>query len=1336
MRLFDVGYFIILNILIPLLSYLHKLLLLYIFYMSIVLRYSQVLIWVFCFFAIESSYAQSQELRFKHISFDNGLSSNQINCIIQDSDGFMWFGTDEGLNRFDGYEVIAYKKTIANSNSLCDDQVVCLYVDSKSRLWVGTTNGISMYNEIGDNFKNYCPKDSGRKSDAKVKITNIYEDRSKNILFCTENGEVYKIENENFIKVINGNNEVKIKCNIQDKEGNFWFGDINGITFRDKQTGETKKIKSISKYESIDNVNCLFEDNGIIWAGTNSGQIVQINKRTFEIKEVKIPGETLGFIFDIEKDKNGYMYVATSEGLFVFNKNQNKYFEYHHELNNPFGLNSESITYVYIDKTNNVWLGTLQGGVNYSMVNKHFSNYNLFSKPLQIDVSGVQSLCIDSKGNWWLGSYKGINLINPKSGARKIFLPNESNPNAISKGSVMHIFEDSKKRIWIGTYMGYLQEYIPSGNYFKTYTFSHLNTGGKKVFDIRSMCEDSAGNFWLISHSAGLVYYNPNKGKVKFYSDNYSKSKTSLTDNFAYQILQQKNSDFLWIGTPTGILKFNTKTEKFRSYKIKENDSTSLSSNLINTIFIDSEDNIWVGTLFGLNLYNKKTDSFYQYYVTDGLPSNQIKSIIEEKPGKLWMGTGYGLTCMQFKHINYDVKPKLSFRNYDKGDNLQDAFFWKRSVAKDNSGQLFFGTEKGLIAFYPSQIADNTKAPKVFLTELLIFNNKIQIGAKDSILPQNIKSTSRINLQHDHKIITFKYVAVNYLAPEKIQYAYKMEGFDKDWNYVGNKQEATYTNLDPGLYKFRVIASNNDGYWNRTGCAIEITIQPPFWKSWWFRICLILMIAAAIIAFYYFRFSFYRKQQAKLTKMVIDRTLDLQEITANMEERQEEIRQQNEELSSQRDALSEANSLLSKQKQQILQQNSELYQHRNELELLVAQRTHELLIAKEKAEESDKLKSSFLANLSHEIRTPLNAIIGFSSIIADDDVEAQERSVYKQIIQNNGFSLLSLIDDIIDFSKIEAGYINIVIKNIPLKNVLENVNQIYNFQIKRQLSSAEKKIDFKIITADDTNSLTLKTDETRLSQILTNLINNAIKFTSQGFIEVGYQVINRNQSIQFYVKDSGIGIKKEHQKIIFERFRKIEENENQIHRGAGLGLAISYQLVSLLGGSIWVESEENKGATFYFTIPLANKEEVGKVPLVTVNSSDYLNNLPNLQNHTIIIAEDDQANFAYIHKLIERTKASVIRAETGLQVLNLLENLHENISIILMDIKMPELDGIETLKEIRRRNIQIPILAQTAHVFSDEIRQLKDVGFDEYISKPINAAELYNKINKLLNLGV
>jgi signal transduction histidine kinase/ligand-binding sensor domain-containing protein/CheY-like chemotaxis protein len=1249
----------------------------------------------------------------------------------------MWFGTDEGLNRYDGYEVKVYKKKLADSTSLCDNQVICLYVDSKSRLWVGTLNGLSLYNEKGDNFINYLPESLNRNINTINRVTGIYEDKDCNILFNTEIGRLYSIENNKVKKLIDLQKQDNIRCHLQDKEGNLWFGGMKGIMFFDKRTGRIDEIRKISKDENIDVINKLLENGDQIWAGSNSGQLIQINKSNRAVTKFKIPNVNLGFVFDIKKDNNGFIYVATAEGLHVFSKDQNKYFEYHHQPNNPYGLNSESVTSIYFDKNYNLWLGTVQGGVNYSLVNKHFSNYNFFSKWLHIDVSGIQSICIDSKNNWWLGSYyKGINIINPHTGLRKIIMPQETNPYSLSKGSVLNIFEDSKKRMWVGVYMGYLQEYIPSKNSFKSYTFSELNTAGKKAYDIRSIYEESDGNFWIISHSVGLIHLNTKTGKARLYSHDPLNLDKSLADDFAYQIVKQKKTNYLWIATPSGISRFNTKTEEFQNYFLKENDKTSLSNNHINSIYIDSEDNIWVGTFFGLNLYNKNTDSFYHYYVNDGLPSNQIKSIIEERPGKLWLGTGFGLTCMQFNHIDFTKgRPVINFRNYDKGDNLQDIFFWERSVAKDASGRLIFGTENGIIAFYPSQITDNTKAPEVYFTDFLLFNNKINIGAKDSILPQNIENTTKIKLNYTHKIITFKFVAINYIAPEKTQYAYKMEGFDKDWNYVGNKREATYTNLDPGTYTFKVIASNNDGYWNRTGRSITIEIQPPFWRTWWFRICLILLVAAGITFFYYFRFSFYRKQQAKLTRMVIDRTLDLQEITANLEERQEEIKQQNEELSSQRDALAAANTLLSKQKQQILEQNQELYRHRNELESLVTQRTHELLIAKEKAEESDKLKSSFLANLSHEIRTPLNAIIGFSTIIADEDVEPHERSSYKQIIQNSGFSLLSLIDDIIDFSKIEAGHINIIVKETPLARVLENVKQIYNFQLKRQQIFVEKKIDFKIMSADD-NNIILKTDENRLNQVLTNLINNAIKFTNDGFIEIGYQLINRNQNIQFYVKDSGIGIKKEHQKIIFERFRKIEENENQIHRGAGLGLAISYQLVNLLGGSIWVESEENKGATFFFTIPLIKQEEVSKDLSFNSTLYDISNNVPDLQNHKIIIAEDDQANFAYINKLIQRTKASVIHAETGLQVLNLLENLHDNISLILMDIKMPDLNGIDTLKEIRRRNIQIPVMAQTAHVFSDEIRQLKEVGFDEYISKPINPGELYNKINKLLKVGV
>jgi signal transduction histidine kinase/ActR/RegA family two-component response regulator len=547
-----------------------------------------------------------------------------------------------------------------------------------------------------------------------------------------------------------------------------------------------------------------------------------------------------------------------------------------------------------------------------------------------------------------------------------------------------------------------------------------------------------------------------------------------------------------------------------------------------------------------------------------------------------------------------------------------------------------------------------------------------------------------------------------------------------------NQQSFKHVGISQGSSNNVVRCITQDNYWNENGVSLEIVMLSTIWKTWWFRSITILCLIALAVFFYIYRVDVLQKRNKTLEDKVNERTKQLTKVNVELNEmnnwilaQNEEISAQNQEIYNKNEEISVQKSLLEEQKNSIEQAYDELTLYRTKLEELVEERTHELLMAKDKAEESDKLKSSFLANLSHEIRTPLNSIIGFSGLIFETDISDTERFKFKSIIESSSNTLLSLINDIIDFSKIEAGRLEIVMKEFNLGNFLDSLKSIFNLEIKKLQIGYNKNIEFKLVVDENTNSIQLTTDEVRLRQILTNLINNAIKFTNEGCIEVGYTINDHKNIIEFYVKDSGIGIREEHQKFIFERFRKVEDDKSNLYRGAGLGLAISHHLVKLLGGDIYVKSVISKGATFLFTIPYQNSK-IEKAKQTTFLESV----VPQLENVSVLVAEDDYANFEYLDRLLLKTKAKVYHAVNGIQAIDLMTS-HPEIQLILMDIKMPEMDGIEALNEIRRRNIQVPVIAQTAYFFSEELRKLIDKGFNDYLEKPVKPKDFYAIISKV-----
>lgn len=1132
--------------------------------------------------------AQPHESLFRHINTDQGLSNDLVYCVTQDSYGFIWIGTDDGLNRYNGYENSRFKKARNDTTSIPDNHIVSLLKDNQGRIWVGTLNGLCLYNREHENFTHFIPHPGNSFTNTINRITCIRQDKDGLIYASTDFGCLYRLKNNRLEMVRDFHQHGNIKKFIIDKDGLFWLGTLNGVIRYNKALNEEKQIATYhdkGATGTFETVLTLLEEGDNIWIGTNNGQLGLINKQTLKADILPLPQTKDGLINDLLIDANGNLQIASSLGLFILDTSRHFKKTNQHQQNYQYGSSFNAVQAIYQDRQKNIWYGTPQG-LNLVMNNKAFHNYNTSSIPISLDISNIQSMTVDWKGNYWLGSHiAGLNVVNFENGYKRCYMPDAGNPNAIGDASVIGSFEDSRHNMWVGSYLGYLQRYDATSGRFISYPFNESPNSNKRLRDVRNITEDKQGNLWFISHSFGMVKFNPASGQYQYFRHDSINTKHSLSDNWAYQITKDQDSIF-WIATPSGLSKFNLTTETFKNYYHSESDSNTLSSNHINTVFCDSKGNLWIGTFYGLDFYDRQNDVFYHYYEEDGLPNNQIKSFVEDQPGKIWMGTGYGLTCMTYTQSPQNRKPIVTFRNYDKSDNLQDVFFWERCAVKHPNGDLAFGTKKGIIVFRPDEISDNTTPPDVYITKLKLFNRSVNVDDSDSILHQPIYLTQSITLKYNQNIITFNYVAINHIAPEKNQYQYKLEGFDTEWIHAGTKQDASYTNLLPGKYVFRVKASNNDGIWNEQGAALEVIVLPPWWQTWWFKALLVITIITLLYLIIRLRTRSYKRRQVILQKMVAERTRLLEETATSLEEAKEELSLQNEELLRQRNELGQVNESLILQSEKILQQRLELEKHQYQLEELVEERTRELKEAKEKAEESDKLKSSFLANFSHEIRTPLNAMLGFSSFLNEKDISEEERLQFIAIIKSNSQYLLELINDILDISKIEAGQLQIALKPVFLHEVVDNLALAFEKMLQHREIGWGKAVDLKVDIPPSILMLQLLTDRVRLEQILSNLLSNAVKFTQQGSIVIIAKIVEHSKFLEISVSDTGIGIKEEHLDIIFERFRKIEDDTINLYRGNGLGLAITSKLVQMLGGTIRVESEYGKGSTFSFTIPI------------------------------------------------------------------------------------------------------------------------------------------------------
>ncbi len=1269
-----------------------------------------------------AGYSQTKELWFSYINTSNGLSNNIITCIKQDKSGFMWIGTVNGLNRYDGYNNKIFKKILNDTTSLADNSIYSIYIDNNNNIWIGTQTGLCLYNSDKENFNTYLLDSSKYFLNSANRVTGIGEDSKKQLYVVVEMGTLfyYNRSNGKFIK--EPHNFESIKRFLIDKEDRFWFGEADGLSLFNKKTGQVYHFDTINynnKTYILKTVNTLLEEGDTIWIGTINGQIYYVLKDNMQIRPLEYNFENTYYITDIYKGNDGLFYISTTDGLFIYDKKRNKSISYKYQKDNSHSLNCHGGVMSYQDRQGNFWIGTFQGGVNLSIVGKDFKNYDYFSKDIALDIINIHSVAEDHEGNIWIGSFdNGINVLNLTTCKKKLFMNNPNDPFSLGYGTLFTIFEDSKKNIWVGSYLGYLQRYDSMTNKFISYPFYPEKGKSSEGKDIRSIIEDKEGNLWLISHGFGMSKFNPNTGKFKHFKRDNNNLSSSLADNYAFQLLLDDNN-YIWVATASGLSKFNPKDETFVNYYSRQGDSSSLCNNYVSTLFEDSYSNLWIGTTFGLDLFDKQKNSFVHFYEKDGLPSNQIKSILENKPGELWITTGNGLSCMKYRKDNNSGKIIAGFRNYNLSDNLQDIFFWERSACKTKKGELIFGCEKGIIMFKPDEIKDNTAIPEVYIVGFKLFNKPVEVGDYSALLKQNILHTKKIVLSYNQNYLSFDFVAMNYISRDNNQFAYKMEGLDQDWNYVGNKHEAIYTNLDPGKYIFRVKASNNDGIWNEKGVSLQIVILPPFWKTWWFKIMFIGICIISLLGFYFNRIRRLGRQQVILKEMVLERTKELEDTNIALEEKQEEINLQKEELEMQKDSLQEANKVLLDQQKHITEQNKELDRHRNELESLVVQRTRELEIAKSKAEESDRLKSTFLANMSHEIRTPMNSIVGFSNLLCDENLNNEDKKSFTDIIVHSSESLLVLINDILDISKIQAGQLVLTNKPINLDDLLDKLYETFLLET--------DKNNLKLLISKKTLSdkIWVETDEVRLIQVFNNLIGNAIKFTDAGSIEFGIAEQQKNV-IVFFVKDTGIGIPPEIGNSIFEIFSKVENTRTKQIQGAGLGLAITKSLINLMGGEIWYESLLDKGTTFFFSVPFKFVKDVKIKSLQTNNQSIQF---PDLSGKTILIAEDEENNFKLISTILKKTKANTIWAKNGIEAIELCK-LNPSIDLIIMDIKMPLMDGIEANKKIKLFRKKVKIVAQTAFAYEDDIKEFLASGFDASLTKPIKMHELVNVLKK------
>jgi signal transduction histidine kinase/ligand-binding sensor domain-containing protein/CheY-like chemotaxis protein len=1264
--------------------------------------------------SVSQVFVKNDEIVFEKIFFQNNNTFDIVESIQQDSFGFIWIGSKDGLYRYDGIKFKAYQFDREDPNSLSNNVVRNIFIDSKNNMWVATEFGLNLYDLKNDNFTRFFSIKNDPSTLAADFITCITEDKKGNLWMTSNIGGLCMFDylSGKFTRYCRDSpQDKKITTNnlsslYLDNEGTIWIGTLDSGVIYFKPGNAFSYLKPGArdgKHLFGNNVRAIAEGpDGKIWFGTN-GQGISCFDRLkkefnyFSNDPKKINSLGGNFISCFYKDSQYRFWICTDGGgLNLYQSGKPGFVNFRNNPLDESSISSDIVRTIFEDHTGNFWIGNYNATIDYinSRRKKFYNVENRSGCQNCLTGKQVNAVFIDSENKIWTAiDGEGVNMFDPKTKKFRYLKHNTEDPTSLANDKPICFAEDNIGNIWIGFFEGGLGCFQKNNGKFVNFfpDGTNKNLHGRQVWDL--MVDN--GNLWIATEYGTEILDLKNK---LFTILTEGREKDIETEKIINWTIHKDKKGRILIGTLEGLRVYYPEKGNFECYMPDFSNPDALSDKWVSCIFEDSKGQIWLGTKGGgLNLWLQPENKFRCFTKKDGLSDNFIKSIQEDNSGNLWISTNSGLT-----KFNFDT---LSFELYNVDDGLQGNRFMANASCKDENGYIYFGGTKGLTFFNPDDIKNNDIVPSVHITGISLFNSEIDVHTANSPLKKNIILQKEIYLSYKQSVITIDFAALNYDHRRENTYKYKLENLDKDWIFIGQQHSVTFSYLEPGSYTFRVIASNNDNVWNTKGTSIKLIISPPFYKTYWFIAFEILIIILIVVGIYHIRSRNIRNTNNKLYKLVNERTHLL-------EERNKEIIHQNREMVVQRD-------LATSQRDQIIKQNEELAIHRNKLSELVDTRTKELMEAKQKAEENNKLKTIFLEVISHEIRTPMNAILGFINLLSEKIDDPKNRTYYLRILNESGKNLLRLIEDIIDFSRLQTGELQV---NIEPCNISELIKQLVS--IYRERASREKpQINILSVIPDD--NIIINTDSKKLVQIFSRLADNSMKFTEKGYIKLGITE-NNPGSVTFFVEDTGIGIPPENVGSLFERLYNYDQNSpDKLSRESGLGLALSKHLTELLGGKIWVESSGNYGSIFYFTIICKKIIETNEIQNDDADSRMYY--WPGKK----IVAEDEETNFLLIEAILKETEIEILHAADGIEFLEIIEK-NPQVDLVLLDIRMPRLNGLNAIKIVRESMKNIPVIAQTAYDHAYHRQLAMESGCNHFLIKPLRKEELLSLVKTYL----
>ncbi len=1112
--------------------------------------------------------ARSRDLRFRHISIEQGLSQATVSCFLQDRVGFLWIGTQDGLNRFDGYSFVVYNNDPADSSTLSNNWIQALLEDASGDIWVGTRGGgLSRWLRSSGRFVSYRHDPADPESLADDQVRALYQDTDGILWVGTEQSgldrfdpqrgtfEHYRHHPRNPASLPDD----QVRALYQDRDGRLWIGTFGGLACLERPAagggdGRFTRYRHDPRSPgslSDDNVRSILEDRaGNLWVGTFDG----LNRLRAGATGHRPPPEAAAFerfrhaphdpgsLSDnrtraLFEDRDGRLWIGTDGGLNLYDPVAGTFEHYRHRPANAASLSNDRVFAVYQDRGGVLWVGTQGGGIN----NWDPRTWSFSSATVRLsELSGgdVLAFAEDGDGRLWIGtSGHGLNRVDRETGDVRHYRHAPDDPASLGDDRVTALLFDRVGTLWAGTLAGGLNRFDPATETFERFVHDPADPASLGADIVAAILEDRAGRLWLGTIGGGLNRFDRATETVERLV--YRPADAASLSDDRVTSLAEDGEGRLWLGTlGSGLNRFDPGSPDrgsahrgpahraggtFRRFASDPDDPVSLSNDIVLAVHTAPGGVVWAGTQVGLNRLDRIDEVtgeavFRRFFVEDGLPNDFIYGIESEAGGALWLSTNRGLS-------RFDPGSE-TFKNYDSSHGLHSNEFNMGAHYRAASGELFFGGIDGFNAFHPGRIELNTQPPPVVLTSFSKLNRAVTLA-------EPIFDRGRVALGHRDSIVSFEFAALDFTAPERNRYRYKLEGFEEEWIDLGSRRRVSFTNLDPGRYVLRVLGSNNDGVWNETGAAIALTVSPPPWRSWWAYSLYVLALLGTIG-------GFVRSQQRKVEReRAVNRRL-------------REVDQLKGEL------LANLKAVVQERTAQV-----------EEREQLLAERGR--LITELEAKNAELERFNY--TVSHDLKTPLVTIKGFLGLLEQDAAAGDDARMKHDIgrIGSAADKMHRLLEELLQLSRL--GHQTGEPEEVSMDALVGDALELNHGLIEERRVVVEVERPLPVVMGD----------RVRLLEVFHNLLANAVKYMGdqqQPRVVIGAQR-NGSPTAVYFVRDNGMGIDRRYHRKIFGLFERLENGE----KGTGIGLALVKRIVELHRGRIWVESEgPGHGSTFRFTL--------------------------------------------------------------------------------------------------------------------------------------------------------